>query len=126
LEELRRLEGAATVGPWTPQDYDHNPGDQGVPIIGGGEIGSQPGHLTAYTMTLFNEAQSVADAAFIAAARNQLPRILDALDAVLALHAPVQPTSTMRPWVTCAGCTNGGSYPCTTVAAITKALEGKQ
>jgi hypothetical protein len=85
LDGIRQRAEAATEGPWTPQDYDHNPGDQGVPIIGGGEIGSMAGHLTAYTMTLSNEAQSVADAEFIVAARNQLPRILDALDAVMTL-----------------------------------------
>jgi hypothetical protein len=120
LEELRRLEAGATSCPWTPQDYDHNPGDQGVPIIGGGELGSMAGHLTAYTMTLGNEPQSVADAEFIVAARNQVPGILAALDAVLALHHGNR-------WGFCEECSEhiDVPMPCPTVRAVTEALEGK-
>jgi hypothetical protein len=90
-ETLRRIKeqaDAATRAPWTAQDYDHNPGDQGVPIIGGGEAGSMEGHLTAYAMTLFDEDQAVADGAFIAASRTTVPRLAGALQAVLDLHQP--------------------------------------
>lgn len=39
------------------------------------------------------------------------------LDKVRVLHSPVAP-SPSRPWVTCSGCTNGGTYPCPTIRAI--------
>lgn len=78
LDDIKaRVEGH-TQGPWTPQEYDDNPGDQGVPIIGGGEPGSMEGHLVAYALTLSNEQQCVADGALIAAA----PKLLTALEAV--------------------------------------------
>ena len=65
IEKLERLKAKSTPSPWTAMEYDSNPGDQGVPIIGGGEIGSMEGHLTAYTMTLGSEEQSVIDAELI-------------------------------------------------------------
>lgn len=81
LAEIRARVEAATPGPWTPMEYDHNPGDQGVPILGGGERGSMAAHLTAYTMTLSNVDQSEADAEFIAHARTDLPALLAAVEA---------------------------------------------
>ena len=65
IETLEMLRTKSTPRPWTAMEYDSNPGDQGVPIIGGGEIGSMEGHLTAYTMTLGNEEQSVIDAELV-------------------------------------------------------------
>ena len=65
IERLETLRDKSTPRPWTAMEYDSNPGDQGVPIIGGGEIGSMDGHLTAYTMTLGSEEQSVIDAELI-------------------------------------------------------------
>lgn len=89
LEELKALCEDATPGPWTAMDYDHSPGDQGVPIIGGGLAGSMEGHLTAYTMTLNNVSQSELDAQFIVAARTALPKLIAAVEAVLAIEDPV-------------------------------------
>lgn len=40
-----------------------------------------------------------------------------AVEAVLALHSPA-PETPSRPWVSCAGCTNGTNWPCPTVRAI--------
>lgn len=66
-------------------------------------------------------------------ARNDVPRILDALDAVMALHVPY-PEGCEWPGVPgeCSGCRTeedmccgDHTWPCPTVAAITKALEGK-
>jgi hypothetical protein len=66
---------------------------------------------------------STPDAEFIVAARNQLPRILDALDAVMAEHK----VNIHDGWSYCFTCgAYGGIQGCPTVAAITKALEGKQ
>ena len=79
IERLETLREKSTPRPWTAMEYDSNPGDQGVPIIGGGEIGSMEGHLTAYTMTLWNEEQSMIDADLIVT----LHRTIDAQLAIL-------------------------------------------
>jgi hypothetical protein len=75
-EELRRLEQGATKGPWSAEPY---------------LIDSEYGRLRITSPSDGNhyntaEAIQAADAEFIAAARNQLPSILAALDAVLASH----------------------------------------
>jgi hypothetical protein len=68
-----------------------------------------------------------ADTEFIVAARNQLPPILDALDAVLALHKPVLEDGKPVGCICCDWDVKGNEvWPCATVAAITKAPEGKQ
>lgn len=70
-----------------------------------------------------------ANAEFIAAARTDIPRLLAALDGVLAVHKVDEnglcPTCTEQEgegddkyWVAC-------DYPCPTVAAVTTALEGE-
>jgi hypothetical protein len=72
LEELRRLEAAATAGPWFLDD-------DGTSVYYMFHNG--------YALDRDRLAESsTPDAEFIVAARNQLPRILDALDAVQALH----------------------------------------
>ena len=127
LAEIRARVEAATEGPWTPMEYDHNPGDQGVPILGGGERGSMAAHLTAYTMTLSNVDQSEADAEFIAASRTDLPALLAAVEAVLELHLRSGHTRSV-------GFPRAGqwehycvadqqSWPCETITALTAALE---
>jgi len=71
-----------------------------------------------------------ADAAFIAAARTDIPRLLTALDKVLAIHEPVDalmnPGRHERVVKVCTGCgTDDGNwqrYPCPTVTAVTAAL----
>lgn len=85
LQEIKNRAEAATAGPWTPQDYDTNPGDQGVAIIGGGELGSMEGHLVAYALTLSDEPQCVSDGDFIAHARADVPKLINALERVEAV-----------------------------------------
>ncbi|MBT2537231.1 hypothetical protein [Arthrobacter sp. ISL-69] len=58
----------------------------------------------------------------IANAPTDMGKLLAAVEGVLALHSPNDPTPS-QPWVTCSGCTNGCSYPCPTVVALTEALE---
>jgi hypothetical protein len=65
-----------------------------------------------------------ADAEFIANAPTDQAKLIAAVEGVLGLHKPVDP-SPSQPWVTCAGCTNGNCYPCPTVRALTRALEGR-
>jgi hypothetical protein len=117
LEELRRLETAATnLGEWeTTRNND-------VVIYA-------PNGFGAYR--LIAHADTKADAEFIVAARNHLPRILAALDAVLALHKPFVWDFGFGPVTSCRGCADHGAsevaaeYPCPTVRAITDAMEGK-
>lgn len=69
------------------------------------------------------------DAEFIASARTTVPRLVDALDAVLELHKPIQASMTnsnggVTDVTVCDHCLDP-TYPCPTVAAITRALEGE-
>ena len=83
IEKLETLREKSTPRPWTAMEYDSNPGDQGVPIIGGGEIGSMEGHLTAYTMTLGSEERSVIDAELIVTLHRTIDPNLATLRAAL-------------------------------------------
>ena len=67
LDELNVLAGKATPGPWSAQEFDTDPRDWGVPILGGGNSGTMGAHLMAYTVTLSDSAQCEADADFITA-----------------------------------------------------------
>ena len=152
IAEQRRIEQAATEGPWEVCEEDwacisHGPDS----VI----HGYYEGECSACGSSMLDKA-SVAldgeDAEFIAAARAALPNALDALEAVLALHQPVKiyaqadecgcgdedPTIIESPqgddlcWDTptgelcCPECLDEDSgaidYPCPTVAAITEAL----
>jgi hypothetical protein len=73
LEELRRLEAAATPGPWRVER-------QGLALY----VADESGELDWIELGYVGNAGSRNHAEFIAAARNQLPRILDALDAAEA------------------------------------------
>ena len=122
LAEIRARAGNATHGPWTAE-YS---GEQGNCVL-------PPGYQStreAVAVTRLLSAQ--ADAEFIAASRTDLPALLAAVQAVMALHGPVQvePSETI-----CAGCSTlrgqgetaryfpFTEYPCPTVQALTDALE---
>jgi hypothetical protein len=68
------------------------------------------------------------DAEFIAAAREDVPRLLAALDAVLALHVPgvIEGAGPTYPFHYCTRCSGHPAWPCPEVAAITRALTGKE
>ena len=63
------------------------------------------------------------DATFIAATRTDVPRLVAAVEAVLAVHSPL---ITDRGWVCaeCAQCLDDATPECPTVRAITAALDG--
>jgi hypothetical protein len=82
LEELRRLETEATRGPWRHNRNVVNAIDGDASVFAG--VRGRRATTVASTGP-GGDPQSDADAEFIAAARNKLPRILDALDAVQAL-----------------------------------------
>ncbi|MBK0420460.1 hypothetical protein JD276_15655 [Leucobacter sp. CSA1] len=118
LAEQKRLAEAATGGPWCVLDE----GDRGVAVATSGPDGNYvaEGPLTA------------TDAEFIAAARESVPRLVAALEAVSETHRPVEiePSGTI-----CHECSfqlpNGRyfgkvtEYPCPTVRAIEVALGGE-
>jgi hypothetical protein len=97
LEELRRLETAATPGPWEAGTLGGYAADvftvESDPDLGRDVICEHAG----------------IDAEFIVAARNQLPRILDALDAIVAIAE----RHGVKPWTE-------------EILRITKALEEDQ
>lgn len=67
------------------------------------------------------------DAEFIAAARDNVPRLVEALEAVLELHRPEpfedEPTAFFC--VECQRAQLNGTYPCPTVRALTDKLTGE-
>jgi hypothetical protein len=117
-EELRRLETGATEGQW----YAEAMGNHRSDVLATHEDGA----------LVICEHAGI-DAEFIAAARNRLPGILAALDAVLALHKPVDAlmygAKNAHKVQVCTGCGqddgNWNRWPCPTVAAITDTMEGK-
>lgn len=126
LAEVQERASKATAGPWTPMEFDDDPHDWGVAILGGGEMGTMDAHLTAYTMTMNDVEQTEADAEFIAHARTEHPAMAAALTAVLDLHKP-----TPGYWgeEICAECSDDDSrveysHPCPTVQAVADALGG--
>ena len=126
LTRIRKQTDAATPGPWKSLD---------LPVIVRGyskTIHSPAGTGRTWTVDIGPEIASTVsdeDAEFIAAARTDVPWLLDqvelrdkALEAALNEH----PTGVFHsftgdiPW--CDAC--DAPYPCPTVAAITTALEG--
>jgi len=113
LDEIAGRADAATEGPWSVYDrgvgchiaLDDGVGDRILPEGFRTDIGR-------------NE-----DAAFIAAARTDIPALVAALRAVLALHVAEDRGTGPH----CAGCATVATfthYPCPTVTAITAALIG--
>ena len=149
IAEQRRIEQAATEGPWRAAVVARYVDDDGCErgkggIYPAGPMGPPPLFVTPDWVA--------ADAEFIADARTALPKALAALEAVLALHQPVKiyaqadecgcgdedhtiiesPQGDDLCWDTptgelcCPECLDEDSgaidYPCPTVAAITEAL----
>lgn len=131
--ELARIKGlveGATEGPWSVE-LDNNDSYEGGISYGDYPCaiqGPDTTHVWASTPSMveeyghkFSEVSelTIPDAEFIAAARTDVPRLLAAVEAVLALHRPSVVAG-------CVGCYEIGAlpqpYPCPTVTAITHAL----
>lgn len=106
LKSLRERVEAATEGPW------------GVLSAGNHRAGAVAAQEGVIADTESPSQQD--DAEFIAHARTDLPRLLDAVEKVLELHYAVHWRDLHD---TCHE--DGCRYPCPTVAAINDALEGK-
>lgn len=111
LAGIKTLEEAANDGPWFAVRY----------YIGSGEDHSDPDAEIA-------TAGSKADAAFIAAARTDVPRLVAALEAVAGLHTPFVWDFGFGLVTSCRGCADQGvpeaaaAYPCPTITAVVAAL----
>ena len=114
LARIRAQAGAASEGPWDVfMDRIDHPGKSVFAV--------------AYDVGCDEDAE------FIAAARTAVPALLDALEAVLKVHTPIDALMFsgrhQRMVAVCVGCgTDDGNwqrYPCPTVKAITDALEGE-
>lgn len=124
---IRRLDGDGTPGPWRAQDFEDFPGDEGTPILGGGEEGSMSEHLIAYALTLgrtpdadhlLDETQCNADAALIVTLRNHAAEIADALEGVQRVRELHQPADIDKAFATrCAVCQTR-QWPCPTIRAL--------
>ena len=131
LARIRKRADAATPGPWGADGHvidaqtgpGNCPGCSGIP---------SPAHEPA---CLYSEIAGAGeqDAEFIAAARTDVPALLDALEKVLELHQPVTDgmgfTEDGYGGISpaCSSCGTSDEYavpyPCPTVTAITTALE---
>ena len=114
LDQIQARADAATEGPWTWASHTTVDGDQWAVL-------DKQDHALAENRDGWGP-----DAEFIAAARTDVPALVDALQAVLELHKPIQATMTSHGGVSdvtvCDHCLDP-TWPCPTVAAITTTLE---
>ena len=128
LARIRAQADSATEGPWEVAPFTWKPGHPIPPSewLGIEATGSVMGEVARIQP---NDDEADADAEFIAAARTNVPRLVDALDAVLKVHQPFTWDFGYGPLESCKGCADQGAgdhdYPCPTVTAITTALEGE-
>jgi len=112
LAEQKRLAGAATEGPWAWHSRQTVDGDSWAVFDGKDHVVTD------------NRDGWVPDAEFIAAARESVPRMIAALEAVAALHRPEKTLPPLGDKRLCAQETCEGFWPCPTIRAVEAALGG--
>lgn len=137
LNEIEARTNAATEGPWAPwRDQDGAPHMNGLLMVGNAAAVIPEGEswVEGVDVNPIAHTYTPEDREFIAHARTDVPRLVDALEKVLILHKPVEvePSETI-----CSGCSTlrgqgetaryfpFTEYPCPTVTTITTALEGE-
>ena len=120
LAEIRARVDAATEGPWTASGEYAGSWEVTYTWRPGTELAECSRVLDVSDMG--DACGNQGDAEFVAHARTDVPRLLDAVEAVLALHGPMGIRSDK-----CEQCYDGYNncsekYPCSTVQAITSAL----
>jgi hypothetical protein len=130
LAAIRERAQAATEGPWWGGGSNRR--RDAVGLVG---RLSDRGTGNAIAVLAGVGMDRVADAEFIAHARTDVPALVEALEAVLAIHeekpygAAMTRVAPHVPDYVCSECTTpeGGCvpYPCSTVHAIETALEGR-
>ena len=122
LNRIREQANAATPGPWEWEGESEEMwplGENSLMAVGGA---SPEGVLMAWGYDAYGiTAASDQDAEFIAAARTNVPRLVDALEKVLELHIEGPPFCGHR--FSQRKCECGSAWPCPTVEAITRALD---
>ena len=103
LADIEQRAGGGTEGDWTAD-------------LTTGEVWADPGEPVLVARVGWAE-----DAAFIAAARTDLPALTAAVRDVLDPHAEALGHDTGRPLGFCRGC--GQTWPCLTVRAITAHID---
>ena len=125
LNRIRKQANAATEGPWEADGLEGTVTSKTDGLV----TDPQGPYLVVDGITMWAES----DAEFIAAARTDVPALLDALEKVLELHQPVTDgmgfTEDGYGGISpaCSSCGTSDEYavpyPCPTVTAITTALE---
>ena len=136
LTRIRRQVNAATDGPWAPWlDQDGSPHMNGLLMVGNAAAVIPEGEswVEGVDVNPIAHTYTPEDREFIAAARTDVPALLDALEKVLELHQPVTDgmgfTEDGYGGISpaCSSCGTSDEYavpyPCPTVTAITTALE---
>ncbi|MCT1856940.1 hypothetical protein M3C21_05210 [Micrococcus luteus] len=130
LARIRAQAENATEGPWAPwRDQDGAPHMNGLLMVGNADAVIPEGEFWVEDVDINPVAHTYLpeDREFIAASRTTVPRLLDALEAVLDLHKPTPCTITDGTGVTegtaCDHCLDP-TWPCPTVATVTAALAG--
>ena len=137
LARIRKQADAATEGPWAPwRDQDGAPHMNGLLMVGNAAAVIPEGEswVEGVDVNPIAHTYTPEDREFIAHARTDVPRLVDALEKVLELHVRAEcPTCGSRDGegnefhkcdddAYCEECDLEG-YPCPTVTAITTALE---
>ena len=118
IDELQKLEAAATVAPWVIEIDDE--GFDGAAIYS-----NDGGWGTAYVCKDMEQIDGgLTDAELIVAMRNNLPKLIAALWRVAARHQPeLVLWAPKEPKLLCAECRT--TYPCNTRQEMDKELEGE-
>ena len=126
LAEIRARVGAATEGPWAPwYDQDGAPHMGGLLMVGDGDGVIPEGETWIEGVDINPVAHTYTpeDREFIAASRTDLPALLAAVEAVMALHkCLIFPDDGIGEPTACGHCDNE-TWPCRTIRAITDALD---
>lgn len=123
LNRIREQANAATPGPWEWEGESEEmwpTGDNSLRAVGGTEpeFVLMAWGYDAYGIT----TKSDEDAEFIAASRTTVPVLLDALEKALSLHVEGRPF--YGHGFRQRRCECGSGWPCPTVEAITRVLDG--
>lgn len=137
LARIRERADAATPGPWETDGTGEVSQHWSRPKPWETVVGTEVSCMSYCYGGSAKGVERAEDAKFIAAARADVPWLLEqvelrdkALDAVMELHRPVLPYMLDVPEV-CEHCSENEderevAYPCPTVTAITTALEGEK
>jgi len=130
LREIRDRAEGATAGPWRADQCGGGTRDDGSVLCPGGHANGVWSNGVGWDVLRDESDLSSPDAEFIAHARTDVPRLVDALEAVVGLHSP-RKVICLNPLhdkdcdaEVCDTCDT--PWPCPTVRAITEALTTKE